>query len=94
MIKAESRLADGAATAAPKSVPGQNVSRITRRPRPAQAAASKPRRRIAPSVWSTVNAHLARERQGLPPNSPRVRPSLPRLRWLEPAVGTAAVGGG
>jgi hypothetical protein len=82
MIKAESRLADGAAKAAPKSVPGQNISRIPQRHRPAQAA-SKPRRRIAPTFWSAVNAHLARERQGLPPDSPRVRPTLPKLRLRE-----------
>jgi hypothetical protein len=41
MIKAESRLADGAAMAAPKDVPGQNAFGITRPHRPAQAPAAK-----------------------------------------------------
>ena len=54
-------------------------------PRPAQASAAQPRRRISPSVWSTVRARIAREHDALPDDSPRVRPTLPRLRWLEPA---------
>jgi hypothetical protein len=54
-------------------------------PRCKQAATAKPRRRLAPSVWSAVRAYLAREHQRLPPDSPRVRPTLPRLRLREPA---------
>jgi hypothetical protein len=56
-------------------------------------AVSKPRRHIPPSVWSTVRARIGREREFLPPDSPRLKPTLARLRLLEPAVGTAAVGG-
>jgi hypothetical protein len=62
--------------------------------RPAQAASSKPRRRIRSETWSSISAAIVRQHQALPPNSPRLKPTLPRLRWLEPAVGTAAVGGG
>jgi hypothetical protein len=53
--------------------------------RPAQAAVAKPRRHISPAVWSTVRAHIAREHQCLPLDSPRVRPTLPKLRLPEPA---------
>jgi hypothetical protein len=61
-------------------------------PRRKQAAAAKPRRRIRPETWSSINAAIVRQHQTLAavqPNSPRIRPSLPRLRWLEPAVGGA-----
>jgi hypothetical protein len=85
MTKAESRLADGTAKAAPKSVLGQNAFRISRPRRPAQAAASKPRRRIRPETWSSISAAIVRQHQALPADSPRIKPSLPRLRWLEPA---------
>jgi hypothetical protein len=86
--------ADGTAGGAPKNVPGQNTFRIPQPRRPKQAASSKPRRRIRPELWGTLRAAIAREYQCLPPDSPRVLPTLPRLRWLEPAGGTAAVGGG
>ena len=63
--------------------------------RPAQAASSKPRRRISPAVWSTVRAHLAREYSGLLADSPRRKPSLPRLRCLErPEHGGALLSAG
>jgi hypothetical protein len=56
--------------------------------RPLQAVAAKRRRRISPEVWGTVRARIAREHDALPADSPRVRPTLPRLRWLErPALG-------
>jgi hypothetical protein len=58
--------------------------------RPAQAAAAKRRRRISPERWSTVRAHIAREHQALPPDSPRIKPSLPRLKLL----GTPVLGSG
>ena len=58
--------------------------------RPAQAAAgSKPRRRIRPEAWSSLNAAIVRQHQALPADSPRIKPSLPRLRWLERAVEAA-----
>lgn len=57
--------------------------------RPAQAA-SKRRRRIAPEMWGTLRAAQVREYQSLPPDSPRVRPTLPRLRLL----GKPELGGG
>jgi hypothetical protein len=85
MTKAESRLADGTASAAPKDVPGQNTFEITRRQRRKQAATAKPRRPIRPETWSSLRAAIVRQHQALPPGSPRVRPTLPRLRWLEPA---------
>jgi hypothetical protein len=77
--------AGGAARGAPNGVPGQNAFRIPQPRRPKQAASSKPRRRIRPAVWSTVRAHIAREHQCLPPDSPRVRPTLAKLRLREPA---------
>jgi hypothetical protein len=85
MTQTQNPSADGAARGAPNGVPGQNAFGITQRPRRKQAATAKPRRRIASSVWSTVNAHIAREWQCLPPDSPRVRPTLPKLRLREPA---------
>jgi hypothetical protein len=48
-------------------------------------ATAKPRRRISPAVWSTVRARIAREAQSLPPDSPRLKPTLARLRLREPA---------
>jgi hypothetical protein len=53
--------------------------------RPKQAAGSKPRRHISPSVWSTVRARIAREHESLLESSPRRRPTLPKLRLREPA---------
>jgi len=94
MIEMQNPAADGTASGAPNSVPGQHAFGITQLPRRKQAAAGKPRRRIRPEAWSSINAAIVRQHQGLPPDSPRVRPTLPRLRWLELAVGTAAVGGG
>ncbi len=59
------------------------------RRRPVQAAASKPRRRVSPEMWGTFRAHLAREHQALPESSPRVRPTLARLKLLgKPALGS------
>jgi len=85
MTDIQNPAADGTAGGAPKDVPGQNTFRITQRRRLAQAASSKPRRPIAPSVWSTFRAHLARDHQCLPPDSPRIKPTLPELRLREPA---------
>jgi hypothetical protein len=53
-------------------------------PRSTAQAMKRRRQRISEEVWGTFRAHLAREHQGLPPDSPRVRPTLPRLRCLEP----------
>ena len=85
MLKAESRLADGTAAAAPKSVPGQNTFRITQRQRCKQAATAKPRRRISPERWGSLRAALVKEHAALPPDSPRKRPTLAKLRLREPA---------
>jgi hypothetical protein len=87
LLKAESRRADGTAAAAPKSIPGQNTFRITQRYRPAQAGSSSPqrRRRIIREMWGTSRAVQAHELQSLPPGSPRVRPTLAKLRLREPA---------
>lgn len=52
-------------------------------PRRSAQATKRRRRRISEEVWGTFLAHLAREHQGLPPDSLRVRPTLPRLRCLE-----------
>jgi hypothetical protein len=62
-------------------------------PRRKQAVTPRPRRRIRPEIWSSINAAIVRQHQALPPDSPRIKPTLPTLRWLERAVGTAAVGG-
>jgi hypothetical protein len=55
--------------------------------RPAQAATAKPRRRgrISPEMWGTLRAAQACEYQSLPSDSPRLKPTLPRLRLLEQA---------
>jgi hypothetical protein len=69
----------------PESVRNEpNPFRISRPRRPAQAAAAK-RRRISPEMWGTLRAAQVREHQSLPPDSPRVRPTLPKLRPREPA---------
>jgi hypothetical protein len=52
---------------------------------PLQAAIAKKRRRISPSVWGTVRARIAREHEGLPLDSPRRRPTLPKLHLRESA---------
>jgi hypothetical protein len=86
LLKAESRRADGTAAAAPKSVPGQNTFRIAQRQRRKQAATARPSRRIRPESWASLNAAIAKEQRALAllkPDSPRVRPTLARLR--EPA---------
>jgi hypothetical protein len=94
MSQTQNPSADGAARGAPKDVPDQNDFGVPQRRRPAQAATAKPRRRIRSETWSSISAAIVRQHQALPSNSPRLKPTLPRLRWLEPAVGTAAVGGG
>jgi hypothetical protein len=48
---------------------------------PAQAA-SKKRCCFSLEVWGTVRARIARH-EALAPDSPRRRPTLARLRWLE-----------
>lgn len=53
---------------------------------PPLGANAKRRRRIRPETWSSINAAIVRERATLAavaPNSPRIRPTLQRLRWLE-----------
>ena len=54
-------------------------------PRRQQAATAKPRRRISSEVWGTFRALLARDHQCLPPDSSRIKPTLPELRLREPA---------
>jgi hypothetical protein len=83
MTQTQNPSADGAARGAPNGVPGHTF-RIPQPRRPKQAAISKSRRPLAPSVWSTVRAHIAREWQCLPPDSPRLKPTLPKL-LREPA---------
>jgi hypothetical protein len=56
--------------------------------RPKQATSSKLRRRIRPETWSSINAAISRQHQTLAavaPDSPGVRPTLPKLRLREPA---------
>jgi hypothetical protein len=85
MTQTQNPGAGGAARGAPNGIPGQNTFRIPQPRRPKQAASSKPRRRISAAVWSTVRAHIDREYQGMPPDSPRVRPTMPKLQLREPA---------
>ena len=72
------------ATEVPEGVGKEpNSFRITQPPRGKQAvAARKRRRRISSELWGTFRARLAREYQGLPPDSPRIKPTLPRLKLL------------
>jgi hypothetical protein len=54
-------------------------------PRPARgslAHAPKPRRHISAEVWATWAGALVRQWDSLPPDHPRVRPTLPVLRFL------------
>ena len=69
----------------PESVRNEpNSFRIPRPRRPAQAA-SKPRHCISPERWGSLRAAIAKQHQALPLDSPRVRPTLPKLRLREPA---------
>jgi hypothetical protein len=60
--------------------------------RPLRAPSCKPRRRLTSEAWGRINAAVARERQSLLalcPDSPRVRPTLAHLHWLERAIEAA-----
>jgi hypothetical protein len=54
-------------------------------PRRKRAASGKPRRRIRPEVGGSLRAAIAKKHQALLPNSPRIKPTLPKLRLREPA---------
>jgi hypothetical protein len=43
----------------------------------------KRRRRISRETWASLRAAISHQRESLPPDSPRVRPTLPHLRWME-----------
>jgi hypothetical protein len=78
----------GTATRVPNGVPGQNAFGISRQRRPAQAPTAKPLRRIRPESWASLNAAIVKEHRTLAllkPDSPRIKPSLPKLRLREPA---------
>jgi hypothetical protein len=49
------------------------------------------RRHVSRDVWAALASAAARQRDALPADSPRRRPSLPRLRFLE--LPDAAIGG-
>ncbi len=50
---------------------------------PPLPAALPKRKRISPAVLHALNGAVAEERRHLPPDSPRVRPTLPRVSILE-----------
>jgi hypothetical protein len=87
MTEMQNPSADNTARGAPKGLRWTTKDfRVPRRRHPAQAAIAKTRRRIRPETWSSLNAAVAREHQALTatqPNSPRIRPTLAPLRWLE-----------
>jgi hypothetical protein len=51
-------------------------------PAPKKDQAATRRRRIGAAALNALNGAVAREREGLPRNSPRIKPSLPKLRCL------------
>jgi hypothetical protein len=44
---------------------------------------NKPRRRISPDTFAALAGTIVRQHESLPPDSPRRKPSLPRLCCLE-----------
>jgi hypothetical protein len=46
-------------------------------------AAKKRRRRVSRETWASIRGAILHERDALPEDSPRRRPTLPRLRWME-----------
>jgi hypothetical protein len=66
-----------------------DVGTVIRRPKPTTC---RRRRWIGLATWSAVGAFISRERSCLmetAPDSPRIRPTLPRLHWMEPEPGMA-----
>jgi hypothetical protein len=47
------------------------------------AVTRKRRRSISREAWASIRGAVLHERDGLPENSPRRTPTLPRLRWME-----------
>jgi hypothetical protein len=47
---------------------------------------AKPQRRITRFAFQAILSAAARQRENLPPDSPRVRPTLPALRFLREAA--------
>jgi hypothetical protein len=90
MIETKNPAADGRASGAPNGLRlSTKDPSVPQRQRRKQAAAAKPRRRsVSPEMWSTLRAAQAREHQSLPPDSPRLKPTLPKLRWLELIAGS------
>jgi hypothetical protein len=43
----------------------------------------KRRRRISRETWAALRAAISHQHESLPPDSPRIRPTLPHLRWME-----------
>jgi hypothetical protein len=41
------------------------------------------RRRISREAWAGLRAAISHQHESLPSDSPRIRPTLPRLRWME-----------
>jgi hypothetical protein len=41
------------------------------------------RRRVSRETWASIRGAILHERDGLPEDSPRRKPTLPRLRWME-----------
>jgi hypothetical protein len=50
------------------------------------SGAPKRRRRISRETWASLRAAISHQHESLPPHSPRVRPTLQRLRFLETEV--------
>lgn len=50
----------------------------------------KRRRRIGRNTWASIAAAIVRQHGVLPENSPRRRPTLARVRFLERPIGEAA----
>jgi hypothetical protein len=47
------------------------------------------RRLVRLEVWATLHAAVVKQWNALPPDSPRVRPTLPALRFMRAEIGGA-----
>jgi hypothetical protein len=47
------------------------------------SVATRKCRRVSRETWASLRAAISHQHESLPPDSPRVRPTLPRLRWME-----------